>query len=147
MKYSDKRLLLDFFDCAAKLRDAKIVRSDRFLGDIGEWLCVENYGLVPEQSGRHPGFDGRIAGRKIQVKVHNSPERTNLEVGDPASYEELIVILGPRSRLRVEPSGENFHVYRYTSAEVRKLMKSPSGYYCARTALDSKAYDVVDFGE
>lgn len=69
MTDSEKQLIRDFFACATKLLDAEIVRSDKLLGDIGEWLCVKKYSLILAESGRNPGFDGHIDGKKVQVKV------------------------------------------------------------------------------
>ncbi|TGU74578.1 hypothetical protein E4633_03695 [Geomonas terrae] len=144
MTDSEKTLMRAFFHSAEKLYEANIVRSDKLLGDIGEWLCVKRYGLVLEQSGRHPGYDGLIGNRRVQVKVHNSPEGTNLNVGDPEKYDELIVILGPRSRLRPGSRSFTFHFYRFTAAEVEADMKRSSGYYCAKTVLAGKEYEHVD---
>ena len=117
------------------MQDAKIVRSDKLLGDIGEWLCVQNYGLVLEKSGRHPGYDGKIGKTRVQVKVHNSPTGTNLNVGSPDKYDELIVILGPRSRLRVDPNASAFHVYRFPAPDVKRNMQRKTGCYCAKKVL------------
>lgn len=139
----DAALIQEFFDCTSKLLKAGIVRSDKILGDIGEWLCVQKYGLVLEASGRHPGYDGKIGTSRVQVKVHNSPEGTNLSVGNPDKYDELIVILGQRSRLRVSDVEATFHAYRFPSTEVKRLMKRDSGYYCAKGILENIKPDVI----
>ncbi|WP_223481376.1 MULTISPECIES: hypothetical protein [unclassified Pseudomonas] len=136
-------LIREFFMCASKLLDAGVVRSDKLLGDIGEWLCVQQYGLLLEKSGRHPGYDGTIGESRVQVKVHNSPEGTNLNVGNPAKYDELIVVLGPRSRLRVSAELCAFHIYRFSSPEVFSLMKRESGYYCAKKIFASADPDFL----
>lgn len=140
---TDAALIRDFFACTSRLLEANIVRSDKILGDIGEWLCVQKYGLVLESSGRHPGYDGKIGHSRVQVKVHNSPEGTNLSVGNPEKYDELIVILGPRSRLRVSDVKATFHAYRFPSAEVRRLMKRNSGHYCAMGAFENVQPDPI----
>ena len=137
------KLIQEFFECASKLLDAKVVRSDKLIGDIGEWLCVQKYGLVLEKSGRHPGYDGKIGDSRVQVKVHNSPEGTNLAVGNPAQYDELIVILGPRSRLRVSKVKGSFHAYRFPSSEVKRLMQRESGYYCAKGVLEGAKIELI----
>lgn len=143
MTSAEKQLIRDFFDCASKLLDAKIVRSDKLLGDIGEWLCVEKYGLVLASSGRNPGFDGLIGKEKVQVKVHNSPKGTNLAVGNPEKYDKLIVIIGPRSRLRHEDSANSFHVYHFTANEVKTLMMQASGHYCAKEILHARNHESI----
>jgi hypothetical protein len=144
MLLSNSKLIRDFFNAAAKLMDEGIVRSDKLLGDIGEWLCVKHYSLVLESSGRHPGYDGKIGQSRVQVKVHNSPKGTNLGVGNPDKYDELIIILGPRSRLRVSPKSASFHVYRFTSENVHALMKRKSGFYCAKKILQASIPKIIE---
>ena len=143
MLQKEAALIQEFFECTSKLLEAQIVRSDKILGDIGEWLCVQNYGLVLETSGRHPGYDGKIGDSRVQVKVHNSPKGTNLSVGNPDNYDELIVILGPGSRLRVSAIKASFHAYRFSSAIVKRLMKRKSGYYCAKGILKNAQPDPI----
>ena len=60
MDDTEKKLIREYFASVAKLQDKQIVRSDKVLGDLGEWVCVKHYGLVLERSGRHPGYDGKI---------------------------------------------------------------------------------------
>lgn len=121
------------------------MRSDKVLGDLGEWICVKKYGLVLESSGRHPGYDGKINNKKVQVKVHNSPEGTNLSVGNPEKYDHLIVLIGPRSKLRIGDVDESFHSYRFTSREVKKKMARKSGHYCAKGILREKEYESIEY--
>lgn len=144
MTKTEKLLIRDFFACAAKLLDAEVVRSDKLLGDIGEWLCVRKYGLVLAESGRNPGFDGHIGEEKIQVKVHNSPKGTNLSVGDPEKYDRLIVLIGPRSRLRYKDSVNSFHVYHFSADEVQTLMARKSGHFCAKKILHANTYESIE---
>lgn len=144
MENEHKTLIREFFDCTARLQQAGIVRSDKILGDLAEWLCVQRYGLVLETSGRHPGYDGLIGLRRVQVKAHNSPKGTNLSVGSPEKYDELIVLIGPRSRLRVGPAGDSFHVYRFSSAHVEEEFRREKGCYCARKGLEKRDYEIID---
>lgn len=143
MDITEKQLISEFFTVASKLNDAGIVRSDKLLGDIGEWLCVKAYGLVLAESGRNKGFDGCIGDNKIQVKVHNAPIGTNVSVGNPDNYDELIILIGPRSRLRNTDKTLSFHVYRFSSNEVRDTMKRSSGFYCAKGTLENKKYESI----
>jgi len=106
---------------------------------------VEEFGLVLEKSGRHPGYDGNINGEKVQVKVHNSQERTNLSVGEPKEYAHLIILVGPRSRLRIGNNDESFYAYRFTSAEVKSTMASGNGYYCSKMTLLGMDYVSIDY--
>lgn len=123
-----------------------MIRSDKILGDLAEWICTDRYGLVLATSGRHPGYDGMIGQSKVQVKAHNSPKGTNLSVGNPDLYDELIVLIGPRSRLRVGPAGQTFHVYRFTASHVAANLQRASGCYCAKKSLTDMQYEVVNIG-
>jgi len=145
MEASEKKLIREYFESVENLQNSNIVRSDKVLGDLGEWICVQKYGLVLEESGRHPGYDGKIGDETVQVKVHNSPEGTNLSVGNPDKYDLLIVLIGPRSKLRIGGRDESFHSYRFTSAEVKKLMARSSGHYCAKGILESRGHDSIEY--
>ena len=146
MTEDQRALIRDFFACAASLQDAQMIRSDKILGDLAEWICTDRYGLVLATSGRHPGYDGVIGKTKVQVKAHNSPKGTNLSVGNPDLYDELIVLIGPRSRLRVGLAGQTFHVYRFTASQVAANLRRAKGCYCAKGSLTGMTYDVVDLG-
>lgn len=146
MNDEQKSLIREYFACAARLQDMKMIRSEKVLGDLAEWICVQRYGLVLEKSGRHPGYDGVIDERRVQVKAHNSPKGTNLSLGNPGQYDELYVLIGPRSRLRVGPAGQSFHVYRFTSTHVNTTFRRDTGCYCAKEALANEPYDVIEIG-
>ena len=76
--------------------------------------------------------------------MHNSPKGTNLSVGNPENYDELIIIIGPRSRLRKEDVNYSFHVYRFTANEVKTLMRRKSGHhYCAKGVLHTRYHDSI----
>ena len=145
MDLPEKELIRKYFKSVAELQDKKIVRSDKVLGDLGEWICVKKYKLVLEASGRHPGYDGRINNETVQVKVHNSPEGTNLSVGNPEKYDRLIVLIGPKSRLRIGNEECSFHSYCFTSEDVKRLMTRKSGYYCARGILKDRSYESIEY--
>lgn len=145
MDETAKKLIREYFGSVAKLQDHNIVRSDKVLGDLGEWICVKEFDLVLEKSGRHPGYDGKINGESVQVKVHNSPEGTNLSVGNPDKYDHLIILIGPRSKLRIGSKDESFHAYRFTSAEVKLTMARNSGHYCAKGILQSSSHVSIDY--
>lgn len=98
---SERMVLIEtFFQRISSLEEANIIRSNNFLGDIGEWLCVQKYGLVLEESGRHPGYDGKIEDMRVQVKLHNSPIRTNLNASEFMGFYErkLWIQISPSSR-------------------------------------------------
>lgn len=41
----------NFFKATKVLKDEKVIRSDRYLGDIGEYICQVLYGLELNESG------------------------------------------------------------------------------------------------
>ncbi len=144
MTNDQKELIKNYLASIASLFEAKLIRSAKVLGDLAEWFCVQRYGLVLEKSGRHPGYDGRIGKFRVQVKAHNSPEGTNLNVGNPEKYDELIVLIGPLSRLRVGPPGLDFHVYRFPANHVKAFFKKEKGCYCAKKGLLARDFEVIE---
>lgn len=145
MEYEEKNLIREYFDVVSRMQDNGIVRSDKVLGDLGEWICSQEFNLKLETSGRHPGYDGKIGNETVQVKVHNSPKGTNLSVGNPDRYQQLIILIGPRSRLRIGERNESFHVYRFSSSDVVRLMKRTTGHYCARSVLQQVKYVEIKY--
>lgn len=128
--------IAQFFVAVAKLEELEVIRSSRHLGDIGEFLCTSTFGtlLVPQL--RQPGHDGLEGEKRIQVKFNNSPTGNNINVGRPSDYELLVVVIGPRSKLR-EPNhaANEFRLYRFSSEEVHLWQASGGGYYCAKARL------------
>ncbi len=125
-----------FFEAVERLEELDVIRSSRFLGDIGEFLCADTFGTVLADELRLPGYDGTHEGKRVQVKFNNSPTGNNINVGDPDKYEELVVILGPRSKLREADHGQGeFRVYRFESNDVRPWCTGKNKYYCAKERL------------
>ncbi|MFY2558184.1 DUF6998 domain-containing protein [Corallococcus terminator] len=108
----------EFFAAAEKLKGLGIIRSDKYLGDIAEFLAVSQFGMTLASSGREPGHDGIIEGRKVQVKFNGGTSK-NIECGNPDDYDELIVVLGPNSIMRRPDITTHFAIYRIPSDTVR----------------------------
>ena len=108
----------EFFAAADKLKEFGIIRSDRYLGDIAEFICASSFGMVMAASGREPGHDGLIQDKRIQVKFHGGTSNT-VDCGNPDNYDELIVVLGPRSKLRPVGAASTFLIYRISSDLVK----------------------------
>lgn len=145
---SEAKLIHQYFELLENLSKPQIIRSKNILGDIGEWICEHKYHLVRESNNRHPGYDGKIGADLVQVKVNNSQIAKNLNVGDPDKYDEIIVLLGPSSYLRVltddAAKAATFHVYRFPSKYVKDHMKQKVGYSLARKVLQNVAPDFVN---
>jgi hypothetical protein len=152
---AERQLLREYHDVCARLRKAGLARSGNISGDIGEWLIVQLYGLELVKSSRNKGFEGYIelegTPRRAQVKMHNSTEGTNHNVGNPKLYDVLFVVLGPASKLRdpriTECGRDSFHVYVFEPWEVEKMTPCAGGTYtCATAALHAQApHSIVPF--
>ena len=125
--------IADFFDAAARLRTLRIIRSDKYLGDIAEFICSHFFEIELAASGRQVGYDGKDNEGNVQIKYHGSSTRTNIDLGDPAHYESVLVVLGPASMLRAAAYADDFLLYRMSSATVREhARKNKTTYSCGR---------------
>ena len=109
----------DFFSAADRLKKLDIIRSDRYLGDIAEFIAKAQLGMTMAQSCREPGHDGHIDGKKVQVKFNGGTSIT-IDVGNPETYDELIVILGPNSVMRSSGFSDPYVIYRIPSEVVKQ---------------------------
>jgi hypothetical protein len=134
---SKKQAISQFFDSVKSLKDLGIIRSDKFLGDIAENLCADLYGVTLAQSGRQPDYDGTLNSLKIQIKYHGSETRTNIDLGNADMYDEVIVVLGPKSLLRNNTYEGEFIFYRLKSHKVKTFNKTTRGTYsCGQSAFN-----------
>ncbi|MDF3554658.1 hypothetical protein COM99_26450 [Bacillus cereus] len=124
--------LKSFFKVIKELRESNIIRSDRYLGDIGEHMCQELYGLELNKSGREKGYDGVLNNKKYEVKFHNSLKRTNIYLGNPDIYDILLIVLGPESILRPKSEKDSFLIYKIESEYIKKSFKQKSGFCCGK---------------
>lgn len=109
----------EFFASADRLKALEIIRSDRYLGDIAEFMAKTQLGMTMAASCREPGHDGHIDGKRVQVKFNGGTSIT-IDVGDPNTYDELIVILGPNSVMRATDLPEPYVIYRISSEVVKQ---------------------------
>lgn len=133
MENDDKQAIQCFFDAVNKLKDLNIIRSDKYLGDLAEYISAYFYDIELAESGRQPGHDGHDQEGRVQVKYHGSITRTNIDLGKPGEYETLLVVLGPNSLLRSTEYNHDFLIYRMSANQVRKHKNKGSGSYsCGR---------------
>ncbi|QUM81153.1 hypothetical protein HWV01_13085 [Moritella sp. 5] len=118
--------ICEFYSATDRLRELKVTRSDRYLGDIAEFIAKESLGMELASSCREQGYDGHINGKKVEVK-YNGGKSTTLIAGDPDTYAELIVILGPNSVMRDPSFSEDYVIYRIPSTEVAKKTPHKDG--------------------
>jgi hypothetical protein len=136
----------EFFDAVAKLRKLGVIRSDKYLGDLGEYIGQHFYEIQLAISGRQVGYDGIDKDGKVQVKYHGSPTRTNIDLGDPSKYDNLLVVLGPSSFLRSTANTEEFLVYRMSSAAATAHLNKKKGTYsCGKVPFARQPDKVLCF--
>lgn len=121
MPITDEQMVAigEFFAAADRLKTLEIIRSDRYLGDIAEFIAKTQLGMRMAASCREPGHDGHIDGKKVQVKFIGGTSIT-IDVGNPNNYDELIVILGPNSVMRAPDLSEPYVIYRIPSEIVKE---------------------------
>ncbi|WP_305368857.1 DUF6998 domain-containing protein [Photobacterium leiognathi] len=144
MKDSEKLAIKDFFEIVTKLKQLNVIRSDKYLGDIAEFITAYFYNIELSESGREPGHDGINEDGKVQIKYHGSITRTNINLGNPDMYETLLVVLGPNSLLRSNEYKDDFLLYRFTSEDVRRHKNQKSQTYsCGKSAFSCKPDKVM----
>jgi hypothetical protein len=95
-----KNAIKTFFEIVQKLKDEEIIRSSKYSGDIAEYICQELYSLTLSPSQREVGYDGKDENEiRYQIKLNNSTQKTNQEVGDPTSYDNLLLVVTSDSLL------------------------------------------------
>ena len=123
--------ITDFLSAVARLRALGVVSSDRYLGDLGEFLAKHQYSLTLAKNKRQQGHDTEGDENRAQIKFHNSSTRTNIHLGQPEAYDRVIVVLGPHSLLH--PQGEHagaYLFYEFPAAHVAQHFKRNRGYSC-----------------
>ena len=102
-------LLQSFFKSTDELIEKRIIRSSKYTADVAEYLSEKMYDLKLCDNQREIGFDGEDkVGKKYQIKINNSTQKTNQEIGDIEHYDYLILMLTSNSRLFNKKFNEHF---------------------------------------
>lgn len=142
MNLNQKNALLAFGAAVELLKQAKVIRSHRYLGDIAEFLCAELTGIDLATNLRQVGHDGMRGELRAQIK-YGGGKKTNIDLGNPANYDEIYVVLGEGSVLRTYSAPEEFIVYRLTASQVAALTPIANGRYSCGKRTFSGAPDFV----
>ena len=59
------------------LRELDVIRSERLVGEIGEWLAESIFGGERAKSSSQKGYDLVIKGKKYQIKTHAKGDKNN----------------------------------------------------------------------
>lgn len=136
----------NFFDSAKVLKERGIIKSNRYLGDIGEYICSDLELLKLCDSLRNKGFDGiNDEGKKIEVKFHNAECGTNIQMDKyfkndkVPEFEILLVVIGPESKIRPKKyiGQDNFLLY--------KIENYKSGNISKKTLENLEPYTIINF--
>lgn len=148
MTPTQRKAISEFFKAIRGLRQVQIIRSQRYLGDLGEFLCADAFCIDLARSRRERGHDGLRGADRVQVKYHGG-KSTTADLGDPDQYDEVYLVLGPDSVLRPEGLAEDFLVYKFTAAAVRKFesSKSKGNHYCTKARIPTKPERKIDLSK
>lgn len=133
-----KKAIAEFFTSVKTLKCLGVFRSDKYLGDLGEYICKYLYDIKLAENGRQQGYDGIDTkdSSLVQVKFHGSSTRTNIDLGNPDEYDYVLVVLGPDSLLRDPSNTGDFLIYRFSSETVKNYKQGDSNSYsCGKSAL------------
>jgi hypothetical protein len=145
MNTNVKQAIAEFFNSVEQLKKLGVIRSDKYLGDLGEYICKHFYDIELAKSGRQEGHDGTDPEGLVQVKYHGSATRTNIDLGDPDEYKNLLVVLGPNSRLRNRETSGDFLVYRIPAEQARQHRQGTSNTYSCGRELFCRTPDNILF--
>lgn len=143
MNQQQNAAIHQFRSAVKALKAAGVIRSDRFLGDIAEFLCADALGVELSHNLRQHGHDGIRGGKRVQVKYAGG-KKTNLDLGDPLAYDELYVVMGEESVVRNANEPGDFLVYRFLSEDVRTMQKPKGNYSCGKAALPARPTHVIN---
>ena len=130
--------LKQFTAVVKELRDSGVIRSHRYLGDIAEFVCMRTHNVVLEENLRAPGHDGIRGNKRVQVK-YGGGTKTNVSLGNPDTYEEILVVLGPDSVLRDKAETADLLIYTLTAEDVRACTPGKQGSFsCGKKGWQGK---------
>jgi hypothetical protein len=121
--------MVKFAEAVSELKAAGVIRSDRYLGDVAEFLCADAFGIVLENNLREAGHDGRRGDLRVQVKFGGG-KKLNVDLGHPDAYDEIYIVLGQGSVLRSPSHKGDFLVYKLTADEVRGMQRQGGKFSC-----------------
>lgn len=131
MKDEHKMLINKFFEITKELQKSGVIWSTDYIGNIGEFIATDIYGIKLSKSGREKSLDGIDKNnRKVEIKFHNGSNRNNIILSgykDNQNFEDLIVILGPDSKIKPDNIPKDCYViYRinnYTYDKHKNIAK------------------------
>lgn len=133
MNQRQKLAITNFSKAIKELKDAGVIRSHRYLGDLAEFICAKTFNIDLATNMRQTGHDGMREQLRAQIK-YGGGTKTNVDLGDPTTYEEVYVVLGKESILRSHPHDADFIIYKLSSEEVSAMGTTKKGKYSCGAA-------------
>lgn len=137
MDQSQKDAIVQFAKSIDDLKKTGVIRSHRYLGDIGEFLCADAFGINLANNLREVNIDGTRGQRTVQIK-YNGGQRTNIDAGDPTSYDELYVVIGNNSVMYPKSSEGDYLIYYIAAKDLVPLVNEKGKCYCSMGTLPQK---------
>jgi len=74
-------------------------------------------------------YEGLIGDSRVAVRLTNCPTGTPIRIAAPVDFDELIVVLGPKSWMRPEGIDAEFICYRLDKDGVLGRFRESNGMY------------------
>lgn len=130
----EKKAIKEFFSAVDKLESLNIIRSSRFLGDLGEFIAHKTIGITLNNNKREVGYDGVLNNLKYEVKYLNGL-KTNTSLGNPDKYDVLILVVGKNSVIYDKKYSADYLVYEINTSEVSLFPKNKNGHLFGKNQL------------
>jgi hypothetical protein len=140
MNLQQKEAITNFHSAIKELRNVGVIRSDRYLGDLGEFLCADEFGINLATNLREVGHDGLRNTIKVEIK-YGGGSKKNIDLGNPNNYEEVYIVLGKESVIRPIVDDADFLVYKLSATQVKLchlVSKADNTYSCAKKVLSKQ---------
>lgn len=136
-----------FFNIIESLKKFEIIWSDRYLGDIGEYLAAQKYNVKLSNNKREEIIDGHIGEKTVQIKWSGSQTKTNIDIGRLDLYDILILVLPKSSKHYPNNCKSDLVLYKIDSVELLKFIsKSNVGkFYITKEKLKAFSYDELNY--
>jgi len=107
-------------DAVRALRAARVIRSNRITGDLGEWYVEQLYCGTRTPSQTQKGFDVMLpdTNERLQVKAQtfDPNNQWNYLDSDTALFDRIVIVI-------LTPSFKLHHLYEMKVAELRGVVR------------------------
>ncbi|HWL23308.1 MAG TPA: hypothetical protein VNR38_06100 [Ureibacillus sp.] len=130
----EKQAIDNFYDAVGQLRKLDIIRSNRYLGDLGEFIASKAFGFKLNKNKRQKGYDATKKKKKYEVKYADGT-KTNISLGNPKTYDYIILVIGCKSVLFDPSLKGSYAVYELPSSITIKYPNPKGGYSFGKNVL------------